>query len=151
MKSLRTGTHIAAPPETVWRILTDFARYPEWNSFIPHAEGAIREGERLEVRIEPPGGRGMTFRPTLTRVTPNRELRWLGRLWVPKLFDGEHIFELHPDGEGGTRFVQRENFGGLLVPLVWRSLEASTRRGFEAMNAVLKERAEDLGTTADSA
>lgn len=142
MKSLRTGIHIDAPPEAVWRILTDFARYPDWNPFIPRAEGPVREGATIEVRIEPPGGRGMTFRPALTRVTPNRELRWLGHLWIPKLFDGEHIFELHPSEAGGTRFVQRENFGGLLVPLVWGSMETSTRRGFEAMNEALKERAE---------
>lgn len=141
MPSLRTEIHIDAPPETVWQVLTDFSRYPDWNPFMPRAEGTVREGETIAVRIEPPGGRGMTFRPTLQRVTPNRELRWLGRLLLPKIFDGEHIFELHPE-DGGTRFVQRENFGGLLVPLLWRSMEASTRRGFEAMNQALKARAE---------
>jgi hypothetical protein len=83
----------------------------------------------------------MTFTPTLQRVDPNRELRWLGRFFLPKLFDGEHIFELHPR-KGGTRFVQRENFGGLLVPLLWGSMKAPTRRGFEAMNEALKARAE---------
>lgn len=142
MRELRTATHIDAPPETVWAVLTDFSQYSDWNPFIPHAEGEIREGARLEVRIEPPGGRGMTFRPTIQRVEPNRELRWLGHLWIPKLFDGEHIFELHAIEDGSTHFVQRENFGGLLVPLIWGSMEDSTRRGFEAMNAALKERAE---------
>jgi hypothetical protein len=144
MKSIRTEIHIEAPPETVWQVLTDFRQYPDWNPFMPHAEGDIREGATIEVRIEPPGGRGMTFRPTLRRVEPNRELRWLGRLLLPKLFDGEHIFELHP-AEEGTRFIQRENFGGLLVPLLWGTLEGATRRGFEAMNQALKERAEARG------
>lgn len=148
MRELRTATHIDAAPETVWRILTDFSRYPDWNPFIPHAEGEAREGARLEVRIEPPGGRGMTFRPTVQRAEPNRELRWLGRLLLPKLFDGEHIFELHPIEDGSTHFVQREIFGGLLVPLLWRSIEPATRRGFDAMNAALKARAEHAASEA---
>jgi len=142
MRSIRTAIHIDARPDAVWRVLTDFDRYPDWNPFMPYAEGAAEEGKTIEVRIEPPGGRGMTFRPTLQRVEPNRELRWLGRLLLPKIFDGEHIFELCPEGDG-TRFVQRENFGGLLVPLMWGTLEAPTRRGFEAMNDALKARVED--------
>jgi len=148
MKSLHTTIHIDAPPETVWQILTDFSAYPDWNPFIPAVEGTVREGETITVRIEPPGGQGMTFTPTLQRVEPNRTLRWLGRLFLPKIFDGEHIFELHPEN-GGTRFVQRENFGGLLVPLVWGSMEESTRRGFEAMNEALKARAEHPSRAAD--
>lgn len=141
MKSIRTEIHIDAPPERVWPILTDFARYPAWNPLIPRAEGNVREGERLAVRIELPGGPGMTVRPTLTHVEPRRVLGWKGRLFVPKLFDGEHLFELHP-ADGGTRFVQREHFRGLLVPLVWGSLEAPTRQGFTAMNEALKREAE---------
>lgn len=141
MKSIRTDIHIEAPPERVWQILTDFARYPAWNPLIPRAEGDVREGSRLTVRIELPDGPGMTIRPTLVRVEPNRALAWKGGLLVPKLFDGEHLFELHP-ADGGTRFVQRENFGGLLVPLVWGSLEAPTRQGFIAMNEALKQKAE---------
>ncbi len=141
MKSLRTAIHIDAPPEAVWHVLTDFSQYPDWNPFMPHAEGPVREGATITVRIEPPGGRGMTFRPTLQRVDPSRELRWLGHLWIPKLFDGGHIFELHPE-DGGTRFVQREHFGGLLVPLLWGSMEDATRRGFTAMNEALKAQAE---------
>jgi len=36
----------------------------------------------------------MTFRPTILKAEPNRELRWLGHLLVPGLFDGEHIFTI---------------------------------------------------------
>ena len=59
---------------------------------------------------------------------------------LPGIFDGEHHFELQPRN-GGTLFVQREAFKGILVPLVGGVLE-KTRRGFEQMNAALKQRAE---------
>ena len=84
----------------------------------------------------------MTFMPTVIRAAPNEELRWLGRLLLPGVFDGEHCFQLTPTADSGTRFVQREVFRGLLVPLLWKSIATNIRRGFEAMNAALKERAE---------
>jgi hypothetical protein len=36
----------------------------------------------------------------------------------------------------------REEFRGVLVPLIWRTMGEKARRGFEAMNAAIKERAE---------
>jgi hypothetical protein len=60
---------------------------------------------------------------------------------VPRIFDGEHSFQIEQIGEGRVRFVQAERFTGALVPLVGRTLEP-TRRGFEAMSEALKRRAE---------
>ncbi len=145
MKELRTAIEINASADTVWAILTDLSQFAAWNPFMPEAEGEIREGARLRVRIAPPGGKAMTFKPTVTRVEPGREFRWLGHLLLPGLFDGEHIYEIAPLAEGGVRFVQREEFRGVLVPLLWKSLETNTRQGFEAMNAALKKRAEEEG------
>lgn len=142
MKELHTEIEIDAPAERVWHLLTDFASYPRWNPFIRSIDGRPIPGERLEVRLEPPGGRGMTFKPEVLKADPERELRWLGHLLVPGLFDGEHSFTIRPLAEDRVRFVQREEFKGLLVPLFARSLDANTRRGFEQMNAALKERAE---------
>src|SRR3712207_5238568 len=142
MKVLHSEIEIDAPAERVWHLLTDFASYPQWNPFIRSISGQPAPGERLEVRIEPPGGRGMTFKPKVLNAEPNRELRWLGHLLVPGLFDGEHSFTIQPLGENRVRFAQREAFRGLLVPLFARSLDNNTQRGFEEMNRALKERAE---------
>jgi hypothetical protein len=142
MKELHSEIEIAATAERVWRVLTDFPSYPQWNPFIRRISGEPKTGERLEVRLEPPGGQGMTFRPKLLNAEANHELRWLGRLFVPGLFDGEHSLIIEPLGESRVRFVQREEFRGLLVPLLARSLDDNTRRGFEEMNHALKERAE---------
>jgi len=142
MKRLHSEIEIDATAERVWRVLTDFASYPEWNPFIRSISGVPSTGERLEVRIEPPGGRGMTFRPMILTAEPGRELRWLGRLLVPKLFDGEHSFIIRPLEGDRVRFVHAEAFRGVLVPLFARSLDDGTRRGFEDMNRALKARAE---------
>jgi len=84
----------------------------------------------------------MTFTPKVLKVEPNRELRWIGRLWIPGLFDGEHIFTIEPIAANRVRFVQRENFNGILVPLLARSLDRDTKRGFDEMNQALKLQAE---------
>ncbi len=142
MKELSTQVEIGASVKTVWSILTDLESFSEWNPFIRQAEGEVKEGRQLRIRIEPPGGKAMMFKPTVTSVEPKREFRWLGHFLLPGLFDGEHIFELSSLGEHRTRLNQRETFKGLLVPLFWSSLDTNTRAGFEAMNAALKERAE---------
>jgi hypothetical protein len=61
------------------------------------------------------------------------------------ILDGMHFFELFPEGTNRVRLVHREEFRGLLVPLVWRAfLDTRMREGFEALNRNLKELAERL-------
>jgi len=141
VKELHTEIEIAASPERVWRELTDFASFGEWNPMIPTATGQVREGQRIRVTLKA-GKRAMTIKPRLLRVVANRELAWKGSLPVPGMFSGEHIFEIDSLGERRVRFHQWEKFSGLLVPLLSRMLDGDTRRGFEAMNAALKARAE---------
>ncbi len=142
MKELLTSISITAPPSRIWHLLTDFASFPQWNPFIRRAIGEPREGAHLEVYLQPSGARGMTFRPRVLKAEPDRELRWLGHFLIPGLFDGEHIFTIEPLEAGRVRFVQREIFTGLLVPLFMRFLEKDTLRGFEEMNRALKLRVE---------
>jgi hypothetical protein len=142
MKELRSEIEIDASAERVWQLLTDFAHFPQWNPFIRRASGNVKLGERLDVYMQPSGANGMTFRPTILNAEPNRELRWIGQLLIPGLFDGEHIFNIEPLGTNRVRFVQREIFTGLLVPLFAKRLDTDTQRGFEEMNQALKVRAE---------
>lgn len=139
---LHTEIEIDAPPEVVWDVLVDLAAYADWNPFIVSSEGRPVVGERLKNRLEPPGGRAVTFRPVVTEVEPQRRLEWLGRLGVPGIFDGRHRFELHPSTSGGTTFTQSESISGILVRWLRSSLDKHTVAGFEAMNAALKARAE---------
>ncbi len=142
MKELRTEIEIQAPAERVWQLLTDFDKFPEWNPFLRWARGRIAVGERLKIFMQPSGSSGITMKPKVIRVEPLRELRWLGHLFVPGLFDGEHAFIIDALGPGRVRFVQRETFTGILVPLFTHMLDTSTQRGFLKMNGALKFRAE---------
>ena len=138
---IQTQIDIDAPPERVWTVLTDFERQA-WNPFLREIRGEVREGARLYVRLGPPDGSVNTFKPVVTRVEPDRAFSWLGTLGAGWVFRGEHSFRLEPLGAGRTRFHHGEVFGGLLVPLLRKSLDTDTRRGFEAMNRALKAEAE---------
>ena len=142
MKEIENSIEIAASPERVWQVLTEFEKYPQWNPFIRRISGTIEEGSRLEVALGASGKSAMTFRPVLLKVRANQEMRWLGRLLVPRIFDGEHSFAIEPIDQSRVRFTQSERFSGLLVPVFARSMDADTQRGFAEMNKALKTRAE---------
>jgi hypothetical protein len=139
---LHTEIDIEAPPEHVWAILTDLDAWPEWNPFITSSEGTVAVGEKLANRMEPPGGKAITFKPTVTVVEPATTFEWLGRLVLPGVFDGRHRFELEATESGGTHLVHSEQLNGVLVRFMRKSLDNQTLAGFEAMNAALKTRAE---------
>ncbi len=139
---LHTEITIDATPERVWEILTDLEGYRSWNPFVVASEGEVAVGQRLVNRLQPPGGRAQTFRPTVTVVDRATTFEWLGRLGLPGIFDGRHRFDLEPTADGGTRLVHQEFFSGLLVRPLRSSLDGSTRQGFELMNEALKARAE---------
>ncbi|MDT0278243.1 SRPBCC domain-containing protein [Blastococcus goldschmidtiae] len=139
---ISAAVDIEAPPDAVWARLTDLAGYADWNPFIPSASGELRPGERLSLRLQPPGGRALPIRPTVTEVVEGSAFEWLGHLGVPGLFDGRHRFELTPTAQG-TRLVQSESFSGVLVRPLRGFLDGGTLAGFRAMNDALRQQVLD--------
>jgi hypothetical protein len=138
---LEQSFEVQAPIDTVWSALVDLERYRDWNPFLVEASGTVSPGERLRVRFRAPGHRAVAMRPTVIGFEPGRTFRWLGRLGIPGIFDGEHSHEVEAVDGGGSRYVQREEFRGVLVPFVG-GLISDTQRGFRAMNEALKARLE---------
>jgi hypothetical protein len=137
MRTVSSTIELDAPPAEVWRVLTDTAAHSGWNPFITELRGDLVVGNRIDVRITPPGGRPMSFHPTVTDVEPGRKLAWLGHLLFPGLFDGAHSFVLEPLSDGRTRLVQSETFRGLLLGFSGHLLH-NTEAGFTAMNEALR-------------
>jgi hypothetical protein len=139
VKTIETTTVIDARPDLVWSVITDFPHYAEWNPFITALEGELRLGGRLRATFSLPGSKPRTFTPKVIAYEPGRRLTWLGRLAIPRLFDGEHEFKVEPSGKG-TRFTHGERFRGVLVPFT-RSVLTATHEAFTAMDKALAERA----------
>lgn len=73
--TITTTIDINVSPQAVWRVLTDFAAYPDWNPFMDRIEGTPKVGAKLVVHMTPPGGRGMTFKPDVMAATPKMTCR----------------------------------------------------------------------------
>ena len=160
MKEIYTEIEINASAGIVWSILADFDDFLRWNPFIRKISGKLQEGAQIEVCItppknyrffgqaktngfcKPPNSNGMKFRPKILVYDPERELRWLGNFWIPKLFDGEHSLVIKEISENKVLFIQKERFSGLFVPFLSGTLK-DTESGFEMMNHALKEEAEN--------
>jgi len=138
---IHSEINIDAPADVVWAILTDLDAYADWNPFVIASSGTTAVGEKLTNRMQNPGGRAMTIRPEVTVVEPDETFEWLGHLGMPGIFDARHRFEIETTATG-VAFHQSEDFKGVLVRVMRRSLDSQTVHGFEEMNEALKARAE---------
>jgi hypothetical protein len=131
---------IDSPPEVVWEVLSDLGSFEDWNPFILRAGGNLEKGSRLTL-MSKPDTKTFTLHPKISECVPPQTLSWVGRFGgIPGLCTGEHHHELQATAEG-TRYVQSEDFKGVLVPFVGRAIE-ETEGAFGRMNAALKARAE---------
>ena len=138
MKSFAATVSIRATPEKIWSILTDAARYPEWNPTVTKLDGRIAAGERiaLHVKINP----GRAFPVTVATFEPPRRMVWRGGMPLG-LFVGERVFTLTPKPNGVVDFSMRETFTGLLAPLIGRTIP-DMQPAFDEFAAALKREAE---------
>lgn len=141
MKHLKTEVTIHAPVAEVWKNLLDFESYPKWNPFIKKVKGSGLKDEQIGIWLKIDSNKTMNIKPVVLQRRENSEFRWLGHLFIPGIFDGEHYFILEPV-ERGTRLTHGENFKGILSGLVLKMVGESTVRGFRAMNEALKKRVE---------
>lgn len=138
MREVVTEIHINASPAKVWEVFTANEQWVAWNPFITKSVGAIILGGKITNTMAMKGQKPMTFSPTVLKADEARELRWLGRLWLPGIFDGEHYFKLEAS-DGGTKFTQGEIFRGILIGML--NME-DVKASFGELNAALKKRVE---------
>lgn len=138
MKStIETRIIINALPDKVWNVLTAFFEYPQWNPFIKAISGDVAVGNKIKVEFEQ-----MTFKPKVLIFESNHKFVWLGHLLFKGIFDGKHSFELVDNGDGTTLLIQKEDFHGILIPLVGKKILPETQLKFQEMNEALKKRVE---------
>ncbi len=132
-QNIETTIDIPASRSDVWETLTKAEAYENWNPFITKMEGEIGEGLRLRNTMSIKPGKDMVFKPKILTVDQNSELRWLGRLLLPGLFDGEHYFLLE-DSPTGTKLTHGENFSG--IGLLFMNV-SKFEENFDQMNRAL--------------
>jgi len=147
-KRIRTEIEIDAGAERIFGILTDLARYPEWNPFTPRVRSTLREGDWVWLFLATgklPGSSHPLLVPWPEKVRsfePNRRLRWGLVFGRPEIFEAERIQTLEPIGARRTRYVSEDRMTGRMAPLILRLFGGAVQRGFDEVAWALKKRAE---------
>ena len=139
MKEYVTTTTIAAPPATVWHILTDATTYRDWNPEIVAVDGQFAQGARITAHVRLGDG---AVRKVPQRVevfeAPSR-MEWSGGLPFG-LFVGRRTFTVTP-AAAGAEFRMHIQMSGLLSPLILKSV-GDRQPELDKFSAGLKRAAE---------
>jgi hypothetical protein len=118
MRHYEVRRHIAVEPEQAWEVLTDGDQLVAAGTGIRRIDGLIEPGSTFTLWSEAAPDRG--FKTRVVEMQEPHRMVWEGGLPID-LFRGVRTFTLTATG-GGTDFVMREEFTGLLLPLIWRSM-----------------------------
>lgn len=137
MKKFETTIEIKAAPDKVWSILTNAEAYPNWNSTVEKVDGQIALGQKVTVYAKATPGRAFPLK--VSEFEPSKKMVWSGGMPLG-LFTGTRTYTLTPKGSSVV-FNMREEFNGLMAPLITRSIP-ELQPAFDTFAADLKKRAE---------
>lgn len=104
-RELRAEAVVAAALSRVWELLTDLSRMPEWSpellKMLPLKPGGLRVGQWYLGLNR----RKAVVWPTRSVVTVLEEGRSIA--WDTRSSGARWIWEIEPEGSGGTRLVHR--------------------------------------------
>ncbi len=130
---------VQAPVEKVWATIIDFESYSEWNSQLEYLGGTVEPGGQLQLKLSAAGAEPYEFKPIISHWEENKRFAWLARTGLPRIFDGEHFFELEKIDNNTTMVTNREEYRGVLS-LIMKNLPMmkDAPEGFKKMNVELK-------------
>lgn len=141
MATIYTKIDIDSDIETVWKVLTDFSSYDQWNPFITRASADLNVGGTIDFDELVPDMPKATYKSYIQYVDKNKRFGWWGGIKYVWLV--EHTFYLEKISENRTSLVQQEKRKGIVVPFLNSKIDA-TKQGFVLMNNALKKRSEDF-------
>ena len=126
---------VAAPPETVWDVISDIDSWPTWNADVKSAklEGTVAVGSVFRWKS---GASSLTS--TLQVVDRPNEIGWSGKTMGVKAM---HVFRLKSQ-DGGTHVLSEESWEGLIASILKGYSRKAINRAIQNILAGLKQEAE---------
>jgi uncharacterized membrane protein len=137
----RSEIEIDAAPDAVGDVLTDFERWPSWNTDVKSisVDGSAAEGTVFRWKAGPG-----TITSTIQRVEPPRLIAWTGRTLGIRAI---HFWWL--EQRDGTTFVRTaESYDGLVASVLRRPLQKALDDALENGLRRLKTEVERSGRNA---
>lgn len=113
---VRHAVDLNAPADDIWRILTDFSRWPEWRAGGGGISGRLAPSRTLQVSVpaETPKPGVRKFRVTVIHFHEGCSFGWRGTTRDPAPGVGFHSFFVQPLPQG-CRFHEYERIEGRLA------------------------------------
>lgn len=140
MRQYHTKIEIDAPAQDVWRVLTNFTTYNEWNPLVRSVTGDIQEGGTIKTEIIPLEN---IFSAKLLSFKPNQEIIWEGKMGAKFLLAGKHYYHIIQLNEATCLLKHGEYFSGLLSYLIPSNLLRKMEDAFARHNRALKSKVEN--------
>jgi hypothetical protein len=138
------SVEIGASADVVWRVLTDFAAYGEWNPFALECRTTLRPGDPIDMLVALTGSRPRRQREFIRSHTPGTEFSYTMKPVPLGALHSLRTQTVTPVGEDRCRYDSHFELAGWLHPVVVATLGPAMRRGFAGMTAGLRDRAEKL-------
>lgn len=138
-----TRIEVDAPAETVWEVITDFARYPEWNPFILECASTMKPGDPIDLKVrllKVP----QPQREWVNTHVPGKRFAYNMKPFPAGALSSLRSHEVAPAGPGRSTYHSHFELNGWLTPVVTGIFRGAFVRGFGGMTDGIKARAEQL-------
>jgi len=136
---IRDEIEINAVSDKVWAAVIDFESYKNWNSQLSFLGGTVQPNGQLHLKLSATGAKPYEFKPLISYWQENKRFAWIAKTGLPRVFDGEHFFELKDLGNGKTLLINREEYRGVLSQIFKQlPMMKTAPDGFKKMNLELK-------------
>ena len=142
LRRFEISEDIGAPAARVWDVLLDFAAWPEWNPFIERVEGRLEEGATIYLHVRLGRSKRARQPERLDVMRQGEALVWSTKMVHPWLFAATRRQTVEPLGGNRSRYHSVEVMTGPVAALTEFFYGDDLRRGFAAMAAGLRRRAE---------
>ena len=150
MKPIYTEIEINAPAQTVWNTIIDPDRYPEWNPFIPRItlkSDNVTVGAEFDLDCQMTDSQLLkNEHEVVLEVNPDKFTFRMGTSPTrgrPGIVSN-HCQICQPIDEKRVKYINYEEFRGVLAPLVYLLYSRKLQKAFDKHNRALKTLAENL-------
>lgn len=143
-REIRFELDVDASAEVVWEVISDLARYAEWNPFVIRATSACEVGAPIRMKVQMFRAFAQSQTETITEFTAPQRICWglAGGGW--SALSSRRCQVVTPVGPSRCRYVSEFQLHGWFAPVVMGLLGGRLQAGFRAMSHAAKRRAEEL-------
>lgn len=134
---------IAAPADVVWEVITDVARYPEWNPFQVEMQTSFKPGDAIDMQVKLLA-KPQAQREWVTEFVPGKRFAYRMKPVPLNTLSSQRSHDVEALGPNRTRYRSYFHLKGWLHPVVVGLLGGKLQAGFAGMTAALHQRAEEL-------